>query len=74
MMFISQLCTHCTSHAGLEGLHHAASQCKDLQRAVPLDRWDVDAWCAFLTSPRRMMQSTSMVKISCRSSQEARMV
>jgi hypothetical protein len=32
--------------AGLEELHHAASGCQDLQRAVPLDRWDIDAWCA----------------------------
>lgn len=38
-----------TNHAGLEGLHLAASHCTDLQRVVPLDRWDVDAWCASLT-------------------------
>ena len=31
---------------GLEGLHATASACTDLQAAVPLDRWDVDAWCA----------------------------
>jgi hypothetical protein len=61
--FNARLCNW-TSHAGLEGLHHAASQCTDLQRAVPLDRWDVDAWCACITPPRLMMQSKSMVKIT----------
>lgn len=50
-----------TTHAGLEGLHHAASQCTDLQRAVPLDRWDVDAWCA-PRAPHMHLQAFNMAR------------
>ncbi len=32
--------------AGLENIFATASSCVDLQQAVPLDRWDVDVWCA----------------------------
>ena len=44
--------------AGVAGFFAAIAECCDVQRPVPLERWDLEAWYAPDIPPRRMVSYT----------------